>query len=147
MLPDVLELTRALKQEEQLGLQRCRARVAVEPLQERILLGLLQYQLAAEAVRQPLREAGLADANWPFDDNQTMRDALRQISRPWILAELFIGAQAVGADACGQVADPSRARARSALARCPAEDTGRNCVPAGRDAESTRSVSASCSSP
>ncbi len=45
----------------------------IEALQERILVGLLENQLAAEAARQPPGEAGLADADRPFDHDQAMR--------------------------------------------------------------------------
>src|SRR6185437_14372138 len=71
VLTDIFELARALEQEEQLRLQRRRARVAVEALEERILVGLLQDQLAAEAAREPTGEAGLAYADRAFDDDET----------------------------------------------------------------------------
>jgi hypothetical protein len=73
VLTDVLELARALEQEEELRLQRRGARIAIETLQERILSRLLQDQLAAETVREAAREAGLADADRAFDDDVAMR--------------------------------------------------------------------------
>ena len=67
------QLARALEQEEQLRLQRRRARVAIEALEKRILVGLLEHQLAAEAARETPRETRLADADRTFDDDETMR--------------------------------------------------------------------------
>ena len=73
VLTDVFELTRALEEKEQLRRQRTRARIAIEALEERILLRLLQDQLAAEAAGQTTRKARLPDPDGPFDDDETMR--------------------------------------------------------------------------
>jgi hypothetical protein len=77
LLPELLELARALEEKEELRREGCGARVAVEALEERILLGLLEDQLAAEALRQPAREVGLADADRPFDHDETMHRRCR----------------------------------------------------------------------
>ena len=74
----------------QLRLQRRRARIPIEALEERILVGLLENQLAAEAARQASRKTGLADADRPFDDDQAMRRRDWRISLPWISLRLFM---------------------------------------------------------
>src|SRR5918993_1619541 len=51
-LANLLDLSRALKQEKQLCRQRRLLAIAVEPLEKRVLFGLLEYQLAGEALRQ-----------------------------------------------------------------------------------------------
>src|SRR5690606_7351876 len=56
VLADVLQLPCALKQEEELRLQRGRARVLVEPLEKRVFLRLLENELAPEAAREPPRD-------------------------------------------------------------------------------------------
>src|SRR5690606_7226447 len=72
VLADVLQLPCALKQEEELRLQRGRARVLVEPLEKRVFLRLLENELAPEAAREPPRETRLADADGSFHHDQTM---------------------------------------------------------------------------
>src|SRR5690606_26298346 len=67
-LPDLLDLAGTLEQEEDLRRQRRLAGTLVEALEERILLRLLEDQLAREALREPLRKARLADADRPLDD-------------------------------------------------------------------------------
>ena len=49
LLAHLLELARALKQKEQLGLERRRARILVEALEEGILIGLLEHELRRPA--------------------------------------------------------------------------------------------------
>ena len=73
MLANVFELARSLKQKEQLRLQRRCTRVAIETLEERIVVRLLENQLAAEALRQPSRQTRLADADRTFDDDKAVR--------------------------------------------------------------------------
>src|SRR5690606_6583018 len=68
---DRLDLPRALQKEEQRRRQRSVPAVAIEALEERVLVGLLENQLAREALREALREAGLADADRPLDDDET----------------------------------------------------------------------------
>ena len=130
VLADVLQLARALEQEEQLRLQRRRARVAIEALEERILVRLLQHQLAAEAAREPAREAGLADADRPFDDDETMRGQWRLSVSVMVGArrESFKEREARGPRARRQLRRPVPVRGRAARARYPAKDTGRNCA-------------------
>src|SRR5262245_47149063 len=94
-LPNLLDLARALKQEEQLRRQRRLPPVAIEPLEERVLLRLLEYQLAREALRQPFRETRLADADRTFDD-----DVARSVERngvgAWVARVAFRGRSADG---------------------------------------------------
>ena len=73
LLPHFLELAGTLEQEKQLGLKCSRARILVEPLEEGILLRLLEHQLAREGLRQSPREAGFADADRPLDDDEAVR--------------------------------------------------------------------------
>ena len=73
LLPNLFELARALEQEEQLGLKRRRARILVEALEEGILIRLLQHELTAQGLRQQPREAGLAHAYRPLDDDESVR--------------------------------------------------------------------------
>ena len=63
----------ALQQEIELGLQRVGAGVLVEAREERVVLGLLQQQLGREAVGEPARKRGLADADGAFDDDVAER--------------------------------------------------------------------------
>ena len=69
-LANLLDLPSALEQEEQLRWQRRVAPILVEALEKRVLLGLLEDQLAREALREPLRETRLAYADRSFDDDE-----------------------------------------------------------------------------
>ena len=71
-LAQLLQLPRTLEQEVQLGLERGSARVAIEALEKRVFVVLLEHELAAEAARQPSRKARLADADRSFDDDIAM---------------------------------------------------------------------------
>jgi hypothetical protein len=73
VLANVLQLPGALEQKEQLGLQRRCSRVLIKAFQERIFVGLLENQLAAETARQASRETGLADADGSFNHDEAMR--------------------------------------------------------------------------
>ena len=73
-LTHFLQLPGALEQEEQLRLKRRRARVLVEALQERILIGLLQDELPAQRLRQAARETGLPYADRSFDHDEFLRN-------------------------------------------------------------------------
>ena len=96
VLANVFELARPLKQKEQLRLQRRRARIAIETLEKRIVVRLLQNQLAAEAPRKTSRQAGLADADRTFNDDKAVRRARLRISLPWIsLRVLTYGCETV----------------------------------------------------
>ena len=68
-LANLLDLPRTLKQEIQLRRQRRMARVAIKALEKRILLGLLEHQLAREGLGETLRETRLTDADRPLDDD------------------------------------------------------------------------------
>src|SRR5262245_30803663 len=68
-LANLLDLPRPLKQKEQLRGQRRVPPVAIEPLEKRVLLRLLEDQLTRKALRQPFREARLADADRTLDDD------------------------------------------------------------------------------
>ena len=80
-LTNLLDLSRALEQEEQLRRQRRTAPIAIEAFEKRVVLGLLEDQLAREALGQALREARLADADRAFDD-----DVARPVERDRIVA-------------------------------------------------------------
>src|SRR6202022_3655282 len=68
-----LQLPSPLKQKEQLSLKcRC-ARILVEALEKRILIGLFQDELAAQRLPQATRQTGLADTNRTFDNNESVR--------------------------------------------------------------------------
>ena len=60
-------MPRALEQEEELRRQRVARHVVVEAREERVLVGLLEHQVGAEARGQAAREAGLAGADRPLD--------------------------------------------------------------------------------
>src|SRR5690606_17301826 len=69
-LADLLDLLRTLQQEKELSRQRRVATIAVGALEERILVGTLEDQLARKALRETLREARLTDPDRPFDDDE-----------------------------------------------------------------------------
>ena len=73
MLADLLQLARALEQKEELRRQRRGARVAIEALEERILLACSRTSSLPKLLRETPREAGLADADRAFDDDEAMR--------------------------------------------------------------------------
>src|SRR5690606_30243911 len=72
-LAPVLQLLCALEQEKQLRRQRDLARIAVEALEKRILVGLFEHDLMAEGFRQAPRQRGLADADRAFHSNELGR--------------------------------------------------------------------------
>ncbi len=55
-LAQLLQLTRTLEQEVQLGLERGSARVAIEALEKRVFVVLLEHEFAAEAARQAVSQ-------------------------------------------------------------------------------------------
>src|SRR5690606_38559194 len=73
VLTNVFELSRPLEQEEELRLQSGCARILVEALEKRVLVRLLENEIAPEAARESAREARLADADGSFHHDQTMR--------------------------------------------------------------------------
>src|SRR5690606_6517576 len=68
-LSNLLDLPGALEQKEQLRRQSGVFAIAIEALEKRILIRLLQNQLAREARRQALRQTGLADAYRSLHDD------------------------------------------------------------------------------
>src|SRR5690606_32758120 len=84
-LADLLDLASPLEEKEELRRQRGLAAVAVEPLEERVLLRALENQLAREALRKALGEARLADTDRAFhgDEPRTVErhDLLRIVHR------------------------------------------------------------------
>ena len=68
-LADTRQLVHALKQERELGRQRKTRHVAVEALEERVLLGPFEQFFAAHVVRERPCEAGLAGPDRPLDDD------------------------------------------------------------------------------
>ena len=84
MLAQLLHLPGALEQEIELRLERRRARIAVEALEERVVLALLEHEVAAEARGEPAREARLADADRALHDHEPVRrlDDLDVVLRP-----------------------------------------------------------------
>jgi len=65
-LRERLQHARALEQEKELHRQRVALHVLVEAREERVLFGLLEHQIRAEARGQAARQAGLARADRPF---------------------------------------------------------------------------------
>ncbi len=57
----------------QLRRERARARIAIEPLEERVLHRLLQHEIRGEARADATRETRLADADRAFDHDESMR--------------------------------------------------------------------------
>src|SRR5262249_30499926 len=72
MLLQRRELLRPLKQEIQLRRQGTAARLAIEALEERILVRVLEHEFRAEARGLLGRKARLADADRTFEDDETM---------------------------------------------------------------------------
>ena len=70
-LADPGQLVRALEQERELGREGEAGHVAVEALEERILLGALEELLAVDVAREHAGEARLAGADRAFDDDVT----------------------------------------------------------------------------
>ena len=68
-LADTGELVDALEQKRELRRQRVARDVGVEALEERILLGPLEELLAADVLREHVREARLAGADRSLDDD------------------------------------------------------------------------------
>ena len=75
----MLEQPRALEQEEKLHLQRVARHVVVEAREERVLVRLLEQVLGVEAKAELAREARLARADRPFDDDVA---AVLEVHRP-----------------------------------------------------------------
>ncbi len=67
--PTPRELVDALEQKRELGRQRVTRDVGVEALEERILLRPLEQLLAADVLREHVREARLAGADRSLDDD------------------------------------------------------------------------------
>ena len=99
--------------------QRRRAWIAIEPLEKRILLGLLENQFAAEAARQPPRQTGFADTDRAFDDDKAMRRGNGRLvgHAGSKLYSYEIGMRPSIADARGEALDTSRDRERSRVRR------------------------------
>src|SRR5690606_13386731 len=74
-LSQLLELARSLEQEEKLRRQCGILAIAIEALQEWILLHVLEHDLAVETFGEAFRQAGLADANRAFDNDESWRGA------------------------------------------------------------------------
>ena len=68
-LRQLAQLVGALEQERELRRQREARHVVVEARQERIVLGLLEQHFRVEVLGELAREAGLAGADRPLDDD------------------------------------------------------------------------------
>jgi len=70
-LSQIVELLRALKQEEQLRRKRGVSFASIEALEKRIRADFFEQQVTAQSFGKACRETGLADADRAFDDNES----------------------------------------------------------------------------
>ncbi len=76
-----LKLLGALQQKVQLRRQGCGTRIAVEALEEGVVLGLLEDRLRAEALAETPDEAGLTDADRPFHHDELVERNTCHVTR------------------------------------------------------------------
>ena len=75
----MLTTRRPLEEKMQLCRQRCGHGIAVEALEKRIGVGLLEHELGVPHFRQTPRERRFAHADRALDHHETMRDGIRHV--------------------------------------------------------------------